>query len=75
MKFVRVCCGFRFSVGHISYTLRCRPGSTHNTFLDALCKGGQMDLAMQVMSEMLAKKILPNLMTYSTIVDCMYFLF
>ncbi|KAE9605009.1 putative Smr domain, tetratricopeptide-like helical domain-containing protein [Lupinus albus] len=43
---------------------------TYNTYLDTLCKGGQMDLAGKVMTEeMPARKIYPNVVTYSTMMD------
>lgn len=41
---------------------------TYNTYVDALCKGGRMDLARHVIDvEMPAKNIWPNVVTYSTL--------
>ncbi|KAG4937553.1 hypothetical protein JHK85_052472 [Glycine max] len=41
---------------------------TYNTYVDALCKGGRMDLARHAIDvEMPAKNILPNVVTYSTL--------
>ncbi|KAK7340727.1 hypothetical protein VNO77_21438 [Canavalia gladiata] len=43
---------------------------TYNTYLDALCKGGRMDFAWQIMNgEMLNKDIRPNVVTFSTLMD------
>lgn len=39
---------------------------TYNTFIDAVCKCGDMELAMQVMSDM---PVCPNVITYSTLMD------
>lgn len=41
---------------------------TYNTYVDALCKGGRMDLARHAIDvEMPAKNIWPNVVTYSTL--------
>ncbi|KAL0722072.1 hypothetical protein Bca4012_036671 [Brassica carinata] len=42
---------------------------SYNTLLDAICKGGQMDLSFDILAQMRGKRIMPNVVSYSTVID------
>ncbi len=42
---------------------------TYNTFIDVVCKGGQMELAVTIMVLMHQKSITPNVVTYNTMIN------
>ena len=42
---------------------------SYNTLLDAICKGGQMDLSFDILAQMHVNRITPNVVSYSTVID------
>lgn len=41
---------------------------TYNTYLDTLCKGGQIDLARRVLEEMSSRRVWPTVVTCNTMI-------